>query len=283
MNSNAIIYNMRCGRLVWLIFSVAMAQKPLTFDAASVKPAVVPAGITVSGNSITSSRREDFLRMRSTGGPGTSDPGRIHYPLVSLKGLLTRAYDSYFEIKGPGWLDSEVVEVVATMPPETSREQFKEMLANLITERFKLKYHVEMKEIAGYALVVAKGGVKVKESAAAAAPDGFAIPPKGPTFMIAMAEGGRSRIVSQQQTLDALVKYLETMLKSRVVDETGLKAKYDYTLTYAGPNAPLDASTEPAEPDIFSALPTQLGLKLEAKKVSVETLVVDHMEKTPEN
>ena len=103
--------------------------------------------------------------MRSTGGPGSSDPGRIHYPIVSLKELLRRAYESYFEIKGPGWLDSEVVAVDATMPPDTTKEQFREMLGNLIVDRFNLKYHVEAKEIAGDSLVVAKGGLKIKESA----------------------------------------------------------------------------------------------------------------------
>jgi len=117
-------------------------KKPLTFDAASVKPAVVPSGVTISGNSMTASRREDFQRLRSTGGPGTNDPGRIHYPLVSVKGLLTRAFVSYFEIKGPGFPDNEFVQLDATMPPDTTKEQFQEMLGNLIVERFKLKYHV---------------------------------------------------------------------------------------------------------------------------------------------
>lgn len=187
--------------LVVLTLPIARGQplekKPLSFDAASVKPAMVPGGVTVSGTSITSSRREDFLRLRSTGGPGTNDPGRIHYPLVSLKGLLTRAYDSYFEIKGPGFLDTEVVQVDATMPPDTTKEQFREMLGNLIIDRFKLKYHVETKDVAGYSLVVAKGGVKIKESVESPipqertddpqpsgprphvlGPDGFPIPPQ---------------------------------------------------------------------------------------------------------
>lgn len=282
------------------------AQKPLTFDAASVKPAVVPPGVTVSGGSITSSRRDDFLRMRSTGGPGSSDPGRIHYPIVSLKELLRRAYESYFEIKGPGWLDSEVVAVDATMPPDTTKEQFREMLGNLIIDRFKLKYHVETKEIAGYSLVVAKGGLKIKESLETPAPqeppddtpaaaprprvmgpDGFPVPPPGPAMMFSTIGGERARMVFQKQTIDKLVQNLGTMLKTRVTDETGLKAKYDFKLDFAGhlgpggaEPAPLSADA-PAGPDIFSALQSQLGLKLEPKKVTVELFVVDHMEKTP--
>jgi uncharacterized protein (TIGR03435 family) len=298
-----------------LLFPIAClaqstATNPLTFDAASVKPAVVPPGVTVSGTSITSTRREDFLRMRNTGGPGTNDPGRIHYPLASLKMLLSRAYDSYFEIKGPGYLDTEVVQIDATMPPDTTKEQFKEMLRSLIVDRFKLKYHVDAKEVAGYALVAAKGGPKLKESIDAAAsqvaneeapqssprprvigPDGFAIMPPGAKFGIAMASDNRARITSHGKTIDKLVQALGNILKSQVKDATGLTAKYDYTLTYAGganPDGPFAQHLEPATPaepsglpDIFSALQSQLGLKLEPKKVAVEILVVDHMEKTP--
>jgi uncharacterized protein (TIGR03435 family) len=295
--------------LLALPIAVQAQQKPLTFDAASVKPAVVPSGVTISGNSMTASRREDFQRLRSTGGPGTNDPGRIHYPLVSLRGLLTRAFESYFEIKAPGFLDNEFVQVDATMPPNTTKEQFQEMLANLIIDRFKLKYRVETKEIAGYSLVVTKGGVKIKESVESPAPqvrnddpppsgprprvtdpDGFSVPPPGPKFMFMAVDDHHARMISQQQTIDHLVKYLGGMLKCQVADDTGLKAKYDYTLTFDGgfgPDGPFASPLEAAAsdpsglPDIFSALQSQLGLKLEPKKVKVEVFVVDNMEKAP--
>jgi uncharacterized protein (TIGR03435 family) len=85
------------------------------------------------------------------------------------------------------------------------------------------------------------------------------------------------------------------LLDSVVEDRTGLKASYDLTMDFAGhtgghrggsalqqPPAPnTDPSAAEPFPDIFSALQSQLGLKLEKQKVSVETLVVDHVEKTP--
>jgi uncharacterized protein (TIGR03435 family) len=282
------------------------AGKPLTFDVASVKPATVPDGVSVVGERMTTRKGSGITVPRNSGGPGTDDPGRIHYPLISLKALLVRAWDSYFEIVGPGWLDTQIVQVDATMPPDTTKAQFQEMLRNLITDRFQLKHHTETKQITGYALVVTKNGLKMKESAdqngglpgpfsraTQKGPDGFLIlPPRaGPWCMSQTTLGDRSRVVCQQQTMQQLAQELGRMLNSTVTDATGLTAKYDYTVTFAGATEPggAIASSLPASqpdaaeplPDIFSALQSQLGLKLEQKNVPVEVFVVDHMEKTP--
>jgi uncharacterized protein (TIGR03435 family) len=274
--------------------------KPLTFDVASVKPAIVPEGVTVVGEMRGVRKGSGITIPRNSGGPGTDDPGRIHYPLISLKALLVRAWDSYFEIAGPGWLDTQIVRVDATMPPDTTKAQFQEMLRSLITDRFQLKHHTETKQVTGYSLVVTNNGLKMKESAdqgeAEYAPpkpptgmgkDGFPIypPVAGKKLMTEGMDGGRSRIIGQQVTIRALAENLSRKLKTIVTDATGLTAKYDFTLTYAA----VESASQPADnpegleplPDIFSALQSQLGLKLEQKKVAVEVFVVDHMEKTP--
>ena len=103
--------------------------------------------------------------------------------------------------------------------------------------------------------------------------------------------GERSRMVFQQQTMQDLTQALARMLNSTVTDATGLTAKYDFTVTFAGGTEPggAIASSLPASPpdaaeplpDIFSAVQSQLGLKLDLKKVAVEVFVVDHMERTP--
>jgi len=297
-----------------LAYVIAAAQERPTFEAASVKPAVVPEGVVISGNSMSIARREDMDRYRGTGGPGTSDPGRIHYPLVSLKGLLERAYrPAYFEITAPSWTDTDVVSVDATMSPDTTKEQFQRMLQNLLVDRFQLKSHIDTKDISGYALVVTKNGPKLKEAteappadgtAAAALPkprqvdaDGWPTPPRRPGlgFMYSGMPGERARMMGEYRTMADLATELGRVLDSKVIDATGLTARYDITLTYAGhlggphgvealrqaPEASADPSAPTPLPDIFSALQSQLGLKLEPKKVPVEILVVDHAEKTP--
>jgi bla regulator protein BlaR1 len=279
----------------------ANASQKRTFDAASVKPASVPGGMSLMEDGKIGVRKGSGIQIpRNTGGPGTDDPGRIHYPLITLKQLLQRAWDSYYEIDGPSWLDSQPVTVDATMPPDTTKAQFQEMLRNLITERFRLQYHIGKKEISGFALVIARNGLKLKASAeqgeAEYAPpkpptgmgkDGFPIypPAAGKKLVADSMDGGRSRIIAQQEPIQELVRLLSSKLKTIVTDATGLTAKYDFTLTYAA----VESASQPANnpegleplPDIFAALQLQLGLKLERKPVPVEVFVVDHMEKTP--
>ena len=275
-------------------------EKKLTFDVASVKAAAVPGGLSLmEGGRIAATKGSGVAIPRNTGGPGTEDPGRIHYPLITLKELLRRAWDSYYEIDCPGWLESQTVTVDATMPPETTKGQFQEMLRNLITERFALKYHAGKKEITGYSLVIDKNGPKLKESADQGEAEyarprpptgrdsyGFPVyPPSAGKMMGTTQTGDRSQIFAQQITLQSLASSLSSELKTTVTDATGLTAKYDFKLSYASPE-PLawpkgkPEGLEPV-PDIFSAVRSQLGLRLDRKAVTVEIFVVDHMEKTP--
>jgi uncharacterized protein (TIGR03435 family) len=72
-----------------------------------------------------------------------------------------------------------------------------------------------------------------------------------------------------------------------VIDKTGLTGVYNFTLDFswqqisAGPSP--GGASEPASPDIFTALQQQLGLKLEPARGQVSHLVVDHIERPSEN
>jgi uncharacterized protein (TIGR03435 family) len=186
------------------------------------------------------------------------------------------------------------------MPASTTEPQFQEMLRNLITERYALKYHTETKEVPGYKLTVANGGIKMKQSpivpAAASTPpprvrlakgnDGFPAFPDGPPQGPYHAEFGSdtgTRIVCQWCDIPDLAEGMRRRLNAPVTDATGLTAKYDYTLTFARdpePGAPPSEGSGPL-PTIFAALQSQLGLKLERVKVNIEIMVIDHMDKTP--
>jgi uncharacterized protein (TIGR03435 family) len=219
------------------------------------------------------------------------------------------------------------------MPPETTKEQFSVMLQNLLAERFKMTVHRETKELPMYSMIVGKNGPKLKESPpeATAAPadvddtpkpppplpgpgqmkfdsQGFPILPlpagggRGGIFQMMMP--GRSRLIANRQTTQDLAERLSSVLTKPVTDATGLKAKYDFTLTYspeglasggglffgAPPPPPPGGGggrslenmpdVEPPQ-DLFSAIQAQLRLKLDPKKGPVELIVVDKAEKTP--
>jgi len=106
---------------------------------------------------------------------------------------------------------------------------------------------------------------------------------------------GRSQLRGQRATMQDLANELAKMqLALPVTDETSLTAKYDFTLQFATPgwngrfedipqlgiSASAYEAMEPL-PELAAALQSQLGLRLEQKRASVEVFVVDRMEKTP--
>jgi uncharacterized protein (TIGR03435 family) len=92
---------------------------------------------------------------------------RAQYTYMALKELIALAYDvKPFQISGPAWLATERFDIVATMPDGSKKEDAPAMLRSLLEERFKLEAHKETQEHPVFALVVAKGGAKMKESPA---------------------------------------------------------------------------------------------------------------------
>jgi uncharacterized protein (TIGR03435 family) len=201
-----------------------------------------------------------------TGGPGTNDPSRFRALRIDMSGLLARAFDvSTDQIAGPAWLrdfvSANYYTVIATMPPDTTKEQFQKMLQNLLAERFHLVFHRETRNFPGYELVVDKGGPKFKEVIptqgvdpgapidmaalrnASASADGFPNLP-GPRTM-GQGRGGQQRTKYQERTMAEFVSnlgfliggsqgkgVLQGFLQPRVVDKTGLTGKYTFILEY---------------------------------------------------
>ena len=121
------------------------------FEAASIKPAPPPTN--------------NMIRVMMRGGPGSDDPGRVDWNNVSLRQMVTDAFNvKDYQVQGPDWLGSQRFDVVAKIPAGTTKEQYRLMIQKLLTDRFKMTFHREQKEHAAYALVVAKGGPKFKES-----------------------------------------------------------------------------------------------------------------------
>lgn len=207
--------------------------------------------------------------------------GRWSCSNCSLFNILTYAYEIWeYKIVSPDWLRTTHFDIVAKVPVGATRQDFRLMQQNLLQERFKMAVHHENKETPVYDLVVGKGGSKLMEVEAPAPPvpsgpaldkDGFPNIPGG-TGMRLLSD--RGRIQFRAQNMDNLAHYLSGLVDRPVLDATGLKGKYAFTLSWYLRDT--DAGLT-----IYEALPAQLGLKLEPKKGSIENLVIDHCERIP--
>ena len=179
---------------------------------------------------------------------------------------------------GPEWMDTDRWDVRAKAERPSNLDDLHVMFQNLITDEFGMKFHKEVKEGPVYALTVDKSGLKMKVNEK---PQDFQVPVQG---------GFAGVTIGKRVPMEYLTWYLGQQLQRDnrpVVDYTGLKGNYDWTLDFA-PELPPNFPREnlPAgfldRPSIFDAVKQQLGLKLEPQKGPVEYYVIDHIEK-PQN
>jgi uncharacterized protein (TIGR03435 family) len=173
-----------------------------------------------------------------------------------------------YQISGPDWITQTRYRIAARTAERAAVKDIRGMLQALLAERFKLAVHRENRDLAVYALVVAKGGPKLKESQG----DGES----ATTNAKRLGTGGSSVRTSMAQLADLLDGGIGP---EPIVDGTGLKGRYDFSLDlsrYITGNERVDWFAVLSE-----GLRQQLGLNLERRKVSMEVLVVDRAEKTP--
>lgn len=191
--------------------------------------------------------------------------GRITFSNVPLKWVIRSAYGVQDnQVSGPDWLDVERYDINATYPPDSGQPVAK-MLQSLLADRFKLVAHSETKELPAYVLTVGKGGAKLHE--AEGNPTGYQMRTDGPL-----------REMRTRANLKGLAVYLSGFLHLPVVEQTGIKGVFDIVVNWR-----LDDSVQSNDDVtelIRESVETQLGLKLELKKVPMETVVVDHAEKS---
>jgi uncharacterized protein (TIGR03435 family) len=192
-----------------------------------------------------------------------------------LSDLITYAYNiKDYELFGePHWADIDRYNISANAESgtELTRDLARPMMRSLLADRFQLKIHTEMKELPVYALVVAKGGPKFKES-----PPGaqklLTLGSKGKVNVMTVTKGDMAQLAGQFSRRNDVDR--------PVIDKTGLTGTYDYKVEW-GDDVAVRADADVVS--IFRAIPEQLGLKLEPTKVPVPVVVVDHAEKPSEN
>jgi len=207
--------------------------------------------------------------------------------------LIALAYriPSFQIAGGASWVSSDRFDVECKAEdPKTDNGQLRLMLQSMLEDRFRLQLHRETKESAVYALVVAKGGPKIKSSSDQTSPDdvGPAQTGDGPNHGGVLL--GNGLLIGNAVALSRFATVLSPQLERMIVDRTNLAGRFDIRLHWT-PDArelPQDVTGRPSQndsdaPSIFTAIQEQLGLKLEPAKGPVEVIVIDHAERPTVN
>jgi uncharacterized protein (TIGR03435 family) len=216
------------------------STEPLRFEVASVKP----------------SPPMDTGNFFSRSGPNAN---RYSATNATLRTMLLFAYQlKDYQLQCPGWMETERYDVNAKAPEGTAPPQIREMLQNLLLERFKMTVHREQRDATVYFLTVGKNGHKMKESAPdpnppppaenAGAPPMIPQRPTGPPptdkdgypilsrtgWVSTSSPDGLMKVTASRQAMSDLIRMLGFQLGRDIVDQTGLTGRYDYRLAYGG-------------------------------------------------
>jgi uncharacterized protein (TIGR03435 family) len=202
-----------------------------------------------------------------------ADPGRLTGTNVPLKRYLIAAWGlKDYQISAPDWMNDERYDVTATMPAGTPTREVLLMLQTLLVDRFKIVAHSETKELAVYALVVDRNGLKLKPAGG---------------FGTNVSSSPKRRTMRANATMKSFAGTLSGLLDRPVVDMTGITGGFNISLEWAPDEMPSNpngnegraADGDPG-PTIYTAL-HEVGLKLESRKAPIEVLVVDRAERVP--
>ena len=212
-------------------------------------------------------------------------PGRIVQRCTTLRSLMFFAYrlDLSTPVNGlPGWANGpcsnissgdDTFEFQATMAAETNDAEMRQMMRTFLADRFKLAVHVETRNMSGYELVVAPGGIKLKPTNRDD-DDKRRLSTLGSLFC-PPEDGHDCRLFALGSTSTGrLAEVLSPNIGRPVVDRTGLTEMYLFDLVWASPDKP----NSPL-PSLPTALQEKFGLELKSFTGPIDTYIVDHAER----
>jgi uncharacterized protein (TIGR03435 family) len=258
------------------------------------------------------SEAEGGLNWVRTGGPGTTDPGRLTYINAPLDQIIADAFDiQRSQIRGPDFIVTQRYNIVAKVPGFATPEGVRQMLQTLLAQRIHLISHVELKLQDGYELRLSASQLKVRDLIATLCADlrdplpddqiqpdeaGFPILPPGVRWGLGY-KSGHTRAAFRCTSMQQFAQFLGTRLGTQhvggaaegkmsvepapILDKTGMNGLYDFAFDYeAFPFASL-LSVADLLNSLNRALGSQLGLVLVRAKVQVRGLAIEHLEKQP--
>jgi uncharacterized protein (TIGR03435 family) len=288
------------------VFQVASVDEAPTPNAANIAQALPePPPPTFEVAVIKPSAPDEKQYGRITG-------DQVETRALPLMFLVTFAWDLNPNNKesianAPEWLDTAKFSILAKTGTNVrvdksstgnliNYEDLRSMVRALITERFQMKWHMEDRPVTAYTLVAVKPRLKLTldpnertKCTEGPGPDG-----KDPRI----ASPVLNRLLTCQnmtmaQIGDELQRVANGYIYNPVIDGTGLKGAYDFTLSFSSADKVLPTSggaanssdANSSDPNgalsVFDAVNKQLGLRLEKTRRPYPVLVIDHMEAKP--
>jgi len=216
------------------------------------------------------------LNPQAEGADSENTPGLLRAQMT-LKRYIAYAYDvKDFQVRGgPGWIDLDHYDITAKLerldPQRQDGVQIREALQTLLADRFQLTFHHESKETGGYALLTANGGFKLTP---VADEGNHGTSSKG---------GGTRRLTATQVDMARVAAFLARETGSPVEDQTHIPGVFTFTLEWARDDFRSSSEEHDALPSLFTALQEKLGLRLEARRVPVDLLMIDRAERPSKN
>jgi uncharacterized protein (TIGR03435 family) len=199
----------------------------------------------------------------------------------SLKDLIRLEYGvaDYQVAGGPVWAQSEAYDIRAKAGSVSTPRQIQSMLHALLADRFQLRLHRETRTMSGYVLSVGKGGPKLP-----------APKTEAPQDSLAEIQTGGGGIWAYGATMQDLALGLGVELGLPVLDRTKIEGRYDFKLRFeegndepaAGPDSGSGIVTPRTTGSVFTAL-REVGLRLDARRLPIEVLVIDSAERPSGN
>lgn len=207
--------------------------------------------------------------------------------------LIQVAYDvnEHQVLSVPEWVRSERYEIDARAEATASFLEMRPMLQSLLEDRFKLVVRRATRELPVYELVAAGGGLKISPT-----PDGSCVPisQAKPFTALNICGGVRRQIVSRSPRKDVieavavpmarLIDLLSTEVDRPLIDRTGFTSLFNFRLEFAsGISDNGVPGLDTSGPLIFSAVEEQLGLRLRSARATLDTLIIDNVERPSPN
>jgi uncharacterized protein (TIGR03435 family) len=241
------------------------------------------------------------IRRNTTGGPilATMQGATYRATNMPIHRLILNAYEVREDelVGGPGWLKSDGFDVIAKAPVELTSASTRSMLRTLLKQRLGLALRSIQREADVYALKLARPDSRLGPDLYSVGDDCVDLDRLErilPSRARRPSNGAGPSFGAQCQTIDGVARAFERVLKTRVINETGLEGRWDFVVSYnslqvaGGDTLPAgtrrNVLTEIQErPDLFTAVREQLGLELERRRAPIDVWMVESVHPPMEN